>query len=198
AGIDIVATGGVGRAHRDCGNTFVIYPDLTEPARTPDAELCFGDQNRLELAPSLGNVQTPGVPGGGCCPHRIPPLPSPAHDLHLQPRVDSPEQAAELTCTHRDLSRLGPGATPGMLIANPPPAEKALKRDEVESLISIALTAAAAAGIHGKAVTPFLLEQLARNSGGKTLETNIALLVENARLAATIAVAYSARTNRRR
>jgi pseudouridine-5'-phosphate glycosidase len=79
------------------------------------------------------------------------------------------------------------------IIVNPPPAENALPRAEVESLISGAVAAAEAAGIRGKAVTPFLLEQLARNSGGKTLQTNIALLVANARLAAGIAVAYSAR-----
>jgi pseudouridine-5'-phosphate glycosidase len=68
-----------------------------------------------------------------------------------------------------------------MLIVNPPPAENALPGAEVESLISGAVAAAEAAGIRGKAVTPFLLEQLARNSGGKTLQTNIALLVANAR-----------------
>src|SRR5438067_6313086 len=96
-------------------------------------------------------------------------------------------------CMHGDLGWLGRGATAGIVIANPPPAEAALARGEVESLVSKALEAAEAAGIRGKGVTPFLLEHLAKNSGGRTRKTNIALLVANARLAAGIAVAYSAR-----
>jgi len=113
--------------------------------------------------------------------------------LPVQHRVDNPEQAARLMCIHRGLGRLAKGASGGMLIVNPPPAANALPRAEVESLVSGALMAAEAAGIRGKAVTPFLLEQLARNSGGKTLQTNTALLVANARLAANVAVAYSVR-----
>src|SRR5262249_19226526 len=116
--------------------------------------------------------------------------------LPLQHRVDTPEEAARLMCVHRDLGRLGQGTTSGLLIVNPPPADQALPRGEVESLISGAMAAAEAAGTRGKHVTPSLLDQLPRNSGGKTLPINIALLVANAGLAASIAVAYSRKSSR--
>jgi pseudouridine-5'-phosphate glycosidase len=83
------------------------------------------------------------------------------------------------------------GLNLGIIICNPPPARSALPRKQVESLIEAALNSAQAAGIQGKAVTPYLLDHLARASGGKTLETNIALLINNARVAAQIAVAHS-------
>jgi len=195
AGIDIVATGGIGGAHRGSENTFDISADLTELARTPVAVVCSGAKVILDLPRTVEILETLGVAVVGYSTNEFPAFYSRESSLLLQNRVDSPDEAACLMCIHRDLGRLGPGASSGMLIANPPPAEKALQRDEVESLISDALRAAAAAGIRGKAVTPFLLSQLVRNSGGKTVETNIALLVANARLAASIAVAYSARRN---
>src|SRR5262249_35139412 len=119
--------------------------------------------------------------------------------LPLQHCIDTPEEAAHLMQVHRDLGRLAQGPTSGILIVNPPPPEKALRREEIESLISSAVATGEAARIRGKAVTPFLLRELASKSGGKTLQTNVALLVANARLAASIAVACTAskmRTNR--
>lgn len=198
AGIDIIATGGIGGAHRGSENTFDISADLTELARTPVAVVCSGAKVILDLPRTVEILETMGVAVVGYSTNEFPAFYARESSLPLQHRVDSPDEAACLLRIHRDLGGLGQGASSGMLIANPPPAEKALARDEVETLISGALTAAEAAGIRGKAVTPFLLEQLARNSGGKTLETNIALLVANARLAARIAVAYSARRNRSR
>jgi pseudouridine-5'-phosphate glycosidase len=95
-----------------------------------------------------------------------------------------------------DLGGFGQGFSAGIVIVNPPPAESALARAEIESLVVSALEAAKLAGIRGKSVTPFLLEEVGRTSRGKTLETNIALLIANARLAARIAVAYSAQNSR--
>lgn len=196
AGIDFVATGGIGGAHRGSENTFDISADLSELARTPVAVVCSGAKVILDLPRTVEILETMGVAVVGYSTNEFPAFYSRESGLPLQHRVDSPDEAACLMCIHRDLGRLGQGSSSGVLIVNPPPAEKALKRDELESLISAALTAAAAADIRGKAVTPFLLEQLARNSSGKTLETNIALLIANSRLAARIAVAYSARRSR--
>jgi pseudouridine-5'-phosphate glycosidase len=192
AGIAIVATGGIGGAHRGSENTFDISADLTELARTPVAVVCSGAKVILDLPKTLEILETMGVPVVGYATSEFPAFYSRESGLPVQHRVDTAREAARLMCVHRGLGRLAKGPSGGMLIVNPPPAANALPRAEVESLISGALIAAEAAGIRGKAVTPFLLAQLARNSGGKTLETNTALLVANARLAAQVAVAYSA------
>ena len=193
AGIHIVATGGIGGAHRGSENTFDISADLTELARTAVAVVCSGAKAILDFPRTVEVLETMGIPIVGYATNEFPAFYSRESNLPLQHRVDTPDEAARLMCIHWDLGWLGQGTTAGMLIANPPPLENALPRAEVESLISGAVASADAAGIRGKAVTPFLLEQLARNSGGRTLQTNIALLVSNARLAGDIAVAYSAR-----
>jgi len=193
AGINIVATGGIGGAHRGSENTFDISADLTELGRTSVAVVCSGAKAILDLPRTVEVLETMGIPVVGYSTNEFPAFYSRESNLPLQHRVDTPEEAAHLMRIHRDLGRLGPGTTAGMLIVNPPPVENALPRAEVDSLVSGALAAAEAAGIRGKAVTPFLLEQLAHNSGSKTLQTNIALLMSNARLAAGIAVAYSDR-----
>jgi pseudouridylate synthase len=192
AGIDIMATGGIGGAHRGSENTFDISADLTELARTSVTVVCSGAKVILDLARTIEVLETLGIPVVGYATSEFPAFYSRESHLPLQHRIDTPDEAARLLCIQRDLTATG------MLIVNPPPAESALPRAEIESLVSAAVAAAEAAGIRGKALTPFLLEQLARNSGGKTLETNMALLVANARLAARIAVAYRARKAARR
>jgi pseudouridine-5'-phosphate glycosidase len=193
AGINIVATGGIGGAHRGSEITFDISADLAELARTPVAVICSGAKAILDLPRTVEVIETMGIPVAGYATNEFPAFYSRESNLPLQHRVDSPQEAARLVRMQLDLGRLRPGTTAGMLIVNPPPAESALPRAEIESLISGAVAAAEAAGIRGKAVTPFLLEQLARTSGGKTLKSNIALLVANARLAGEIALAFSAR-----
>jgi pseudouridylate synthase len=198
AGISIVATGGIGGAHRGSENTFDISADLTELARTPVAVVCSGAKAILDLPRTVEVLETLGILVVGYSTAEFPAFYSRESNLPLQHRVDTPDEAARLICIHRDLGWLGQGPTRGLLVVNPPPAANALPSAEIESLISTALVAAEAAAIRGKAVTPFLLEHLARNSEGKTLQTNVALLVANARLAANIAVAYSARNAGRR
>jgi pseudouridine-5'-phosphate glycosidase len=193
AGIRIVATGGIGGAHRGSESTFDISADLTELARTAVAVVCAGAKAILDLPRTVEVLETLGIPVVGYCTDEFPAFYSRDSGLLLQHRVDGPDEAARLMCIHWDLGWLGQGTTAGMVIANPPPAGTALARAEVESLVAGALESAEAAGIRGKQVTPFLLEQLASRSGGRTLETNIALLLANARLAASIAAAYSAR-----
>lgn len=191
AGIHIVATGGIGGAHRGSEHTFDVSADLTELARTPVAVVCSGAKVILDLPKTMEILETMGVPVVGYSTSEFPAFYSRESGLRLQHRVDSADEAARLLRVHRELRGLGEGAaSAGMLIVNPPPAEKALPRGQVEALISRAVADAEAAGIRGKAVTPFLLERLAEASGGKTLGTNMALLAANAGLAARIAVSY--------
>ena len=197
AGITMVATGGIGGAHRGSENTFDISADLTELARTPVAVVCSGAKAILDLPRTVEVLETFGIPVVGYGTNEFPAFYSRESGLPLQHRVDSPDEAARLMCIHWDLGWLGQGTSAGILIVNPPPADAALPRTEVESLVAGALESAEAAGIRGKSVTPFLLEELGRKSGGKTLHTNIALLLANARLAAAIAAAYSARKTQR-
>jgi pseudouridylate synthase len=197
AGIRIVATGGIGGAHRGSENTFDISADLTELAKTSVAVVCAGAKAILDLPRTVEVLETLGIPVVGYATNEFPAFYSRESGLPLQHRVDAPDEAARLMCIHWDLGWLGQGTTAGILIVNPPPADAALPRDEVESLVAGALESAEAAGIRGKNVTPFLLEELGRKSGGRTLQTNIALLLANARLAAGIAVAYSARKSQR-
>ena len=193
AGMRIVATGGIGGAHRGSENTFDISADLTELARTSVAVVCAGAKAILDLPRTVEVLETMGIPVVGYGTNEFPAFYSRESGLPLQHRVDSPDEAARLMCIHWDLGWLGQGTTAGILIANPPPMETALPRSAVEALVADALESAESAGIRGKAVTPFLLDELGRKSGGKTLETNISLLLANAQLAGKIAIAYSAR-----
>lgn len=194
AGINIVATGGIGGAHRGSENTFDVSADLRELARTPVAVVCSGAKVILDLPKTLEILETLGVAVVGYATSEFPAFYARESGLLLQHRVDNPEEAARLLRVHRDLGRLAEGgAGAGILIVNPPPADKALPRGQVEALIARGVADAEAARIRGKAVTPFLLKRLANDSGGQTLEANIALLIANAGLAARIAVAYSDR-----
>ena len=192
AGIHILATGGIGGVHRGSENTYDISADLTELSRTPVAVVCAGAKAILDLPRTLEVLETLGVPVVGYGTKEFPAFYSRESGLPLQHRVDTPEDAARLMGLQWELGALGQGVSAGMLIVNAPPLESALPPAEVETLVARALEAAEVAGIRGKRVTPFLLDEVARSSHGKALQTNMALLIANARLAARIAVAYSA------
>ncbi|HYL68912.1 MAG TPA: pseudouridine-5'-phosphate glycosidase [Candidatus Limnocylindria bacterium] len=185
-GIRIFATGGIGGVHRGAQNSFDISADLPELARTPVAVVCSGAKVILDLPRTLELLETLGIPIVGYGTSEFPAFYAQESGLALDARVDTPLEAAQLIAKHWAL-----GLASGIVICNPPPAASALPRKQVESLIVAALNSAEAAGIHGKAVTPYLLGHLAKASGGKTLETNIALLINNARVAAHIAVAHN-------
>ena len=187
AGIRIFATGGIGGVHRGGQNNFDISADLSELARTPVAIICSGAKVILDLPRTLELLETLGVPVVGYGTNEFPAFYVRESGLPLDARVDSPQEAARLISVHWAL-----GLSSGMIFCNPPPATSALGRQEVESLIEAALKSAEAAGIQGKPVTPYLLDHLAKASGGRTLETNVALLISNARVAAQIAVASAA------
>jgi pseudouridylate synthase len=186
AGIRVFATGGIGGVHRGAELSFDISADLPEIARTPVAVVCTGAKSILDLPRTLEVLETLGVPIAGYRTKKFPAFYVEDSGLPLQSRVDTPSEAARLMQLHWQL-----GLTSGIVFCNPPPSASALRKQEVDAWIAQALQAAAVAGIRGKAVTPYLLDYLANASGGKTLETNIALLVNNARVAAQIAKTYS-------
>jgi pseudouridylate synthase len=191
AGIQLFATGGIGGVHRGAQNTFDISADLPELARTPVAVVCSGAKVILDLPRTLELLETLGVPVVGYGTSKFPAFYVQESGLTLDARVDTPLDAARIITTQSTL-----GLTSGIVICNPPPAASALPRKQVESLIEDALQSAEAAGIQGKAVTPYLLDYLAKSSGGKTLQTNIDLLINNARVAAQIAVAHTSLVHR--
>ena len=196
ADIHVFATGGIGGVHRGSENTYDISADLTELSRTPVAVVCAGAKAILDLPRTVEALETLGIPVVGYRTNEFPAFYSRDSGLPLQHRVDSPDDVARMIRIQWDLGCFERGCSAGIVIVNPPPAESALARAEIESLVVNALGAAELAAIRGKNVTPFLLEEVGRMSRGKTLKTNIALLTANARLAARIAVAYSAQNRR--
>ena len=187
AGIRVFATGGIGGVHRGAELSFDISADLAEIARTPVAVVCAGAKAILDLPRTLEMLETLGVPVVGYRTSKFPAFYVEDSGLALQSRVETPAAAARLMQIHWEL-----GLSSGIVFCNPPPAASALGKDEVDAWIAQSLQSAAAEGIRGKAVTPYLLDHLAKASHGQTLQTNIALLEHNARVAAQIAKAYSA------
>lgn len=186
AGIRVLATGGIGGVHRGWEASFDISSDLVELARTPVAVVCAGAKAVLDLPRTLELLETLGVPVVGFGTSEFPAFYVASSGLRLNSRVDTPEEAARLISAHSSL-----GLRSSILFCNPPPAACALARAEVEVLIEKALRSAKAAGIRGKPVTPYLLDFLAIESGGRTLQANIALLEHNARIAARVAMAVT-------
>jgi pseudouridine-5'-phosphate glycosidase len=186
----VFATGGIGGVHRGVEETFDISADLTELARTPVAVVCAGAKAILDLPRTLEMLETLGVPVVGYGTSELPAFYSRESGLMLQCCVGSPQEAARLMAT-----QWGLGLSAGIVFANPPPEKSALSRHEVEALMEKALVSAAAEKIQGKRVTPYLLESMSKGSGGRTLDTNVALLLNNARVAAQIAVAYNSLAN---
>ena len=182
AGIEVFATGGIGGVHRGARESWDISGDLTELGRTPVLVVCAGAKAILDLPATLEYLETLGVPvvGYGC--DEFPAFYSERSGLRLHARADSPEQIAAIWCAH-----LQYGGGGGLLLCVPPPAEDALPAELVEDAIARAL--AQATNVQGPAVTPFLLAALGEQTGGRTLRTNIALLKNNARVAAAVAVA---------
>jgi len=182
AGIEVFATGGIGGVHRGARESWDVSADLTELSRTPVLVVCAGAKAILDLRATLEVLETLGVPvvGFGC--DEFPAFYSRTSGLPLSVRADSPEEVGRIWRAHRLY-----GGGGGMLLCVPPPESAALPAADVEAAIARALDAAR--DIHGAAVTPFLLSTLQRDTGGQTLKTNIALLRNNARVAATCAAA---------
>lgn len=188
AGIDVVATGGIGGVHRDAGRPGDVSADLVELARAPAALVCAGAKAVLDLPRTLEALETLGIAVIGYGTDELPAFWSRTSGLPLEHRVETPEEAAAVLAARRGL-----GVPGGVIFAVPPPAEAALPREEVEGWVEAALEEAAAAAVAGKAVTPYLLRRVTDRSEGRSVAANLALLEENARVAARIAAAWSER-----
>jgi len=183
AGIRVFATGGIGGVHRGAGDSFDESADLTALSRFPLAVVCAGAKSVLDLPKTMERLETLGIPVLGYDTDELPAFYHARSGLPVTARMSSPEAVARVLAVQRDL---GGG---GVLVAQPPPADRAQDPAVVDRLIGDALSAADAAGVKGREVTPFLLATLARASGGGVVETNVALVTQNADLAARIAAA---------
>jgi len=187
AGIAVFATGGIGGVHRGAATSFDISADLQELARTPVAVVCAGAKSILDLRLTLEYLETHGVPVLGFRTDRLPDFYARDSGLGVDARLDS---AAEVARVMR--AKWAMGLSGGLVVANPIPEAHALPRAVIDEAIAHALADADAAGVTGKAVTPFLLARVSELTGGDSLRGNIELVLDNARLAADIAVAYAA------
>jgi pseudouridine-5'-phosphate glycosidase len=184
AGIRVFATGGIGGVHR--GHPFDVSADLLELGRTPVTVVCAGAKAILDLPLTLEVLETQGVPVIGYGTDEFPAFYSRSSGLPIDARCDTPEAAAAIVRA-RDALEL-PGGT---LVAVPIPREDELPASEAEGAILHALDEAEAQGITGKEVTPFLLARVAELTGEASLRANVALLLNDARVASGIAVALS-------
>ena len=183
AGIPIFATGGIGGVHRGADQTFDVSADLVELSRTPVAVVCAGAKSILDLAKTLEVLETFGVPVLGYRTDDFPAFFARASGHKVDHRFESPSQLAEVIAMQRRL-RLNAS----ILITNPIPEADALPANEIEARIDEACREAERAGISGKELTPFLLQRINDLTGGRSLAANIALIKNNAALAAQIAV----------
>ncbi|WP_250846647.1 pseudouridine-5'-phosphate glycosidase [Aquisphaera insulae] len=186
AGIDpcVMATGGLGGVHRGAGTTFDVSTDLDELAQASGSVvICSGFKSILDLPATLEVLETRGILLVGYRTGELPAFTSIGSGLSIEHRVDDPTEAAEMIRWHRRLET--PGA---VVLVQPVPEAVAIDRDEMESALDDALREAANLGVVGKGITPFLLDRIRQATSGKSLRANMALLVENARLAGEIAV----------
>ncbi len=186
AGIRVFATGGIGGVHRGATTSMDISADLEELAATGVAVVCAGAKSILDLGLTLEYLETKGVPVIGYGTEELPAFYTRESGFKVNYRLDSPEEIAAVLRVKWDLG-LGGGA----VIANPIPVEYAMDRAVIDAAIDQAVKEAAEAGIKGKDVSPFLLGRVLALTGGESLESNIKLVLNNAALAARIAVSLS-------
>jgi len=187
AGIRVFATGGIGGVHRGAEQSFDISADLQELAQTPVAVVCAGAKSILDLRLTLEYLETQGVPVVGYQTEALPAFFNSESGFKVDYRLDSAQAIAAAMRAQWDMGLPG-----GMVVANPIPAAHAMDRQTIDRAIAQALLEAAQQGISGKASTPFLLARVNELTGGDSLAANIALVLNNARLASAIALAYAA------
>lgn len=186
AGIRIFATGGIGGVHRGAETTMDISADLEELAQTPVMVVCAGAKSILDLGLTLEYLETHGVPVIGYGTEELPAFYTRRSGFSVDYRVDSPEELAAMFSAQRGLDYRG-----GMLVTNPIPEEYSMDKAVIDRAIDEALAQAKAQGVHGKETTPFLLAKVVELTGGDSLESNIQLVLNNARLAARTAAALA-------
>ena len=182
AGIKVFATGGIGGVHREPACD--ISNDLPTLASVPVAVVCAGAKSILDLRATLEWLETAGVPVIGFGTSEFPAFYSRHSGLPVDAQIDDAHEAAEIIRASRQLGLPG-----GILVAVPVPAPFEIPAQDLEGIVASALAAAQSQGIQGSATTPFLLSQVAQETGGTSIGANIALLENNAAVAARIALA---------
>ncbi len=185
AGIQVFATGGIGGVHQ--GHPFDVSADLLELGRTPVTVVCAGAKAILDLPLTLEVLETQGVPVIGYGTDEFPAFYTRSSGLPLDVRCDTPREVAAIVHARSALNLPG-----GTLVAIPVPTEDELPAADAEAAIATALAEAEVQGIKGKAVTPFLLTRVSELTGEASLRANVALLLNNARVASAIALALGA------
>jgi pseudouridine-5'-phosphate glycosidase len=185
AGIPVFATGGMGGVHRGAGETFDVSADLTEMTRSNVALVTAGAKAILDLPLTLERLETDGVPVVGYRTGEFPAFYSRVSGLKVPMRADTPGEIAAIMHAKWDLGLEG-----AVVVANPIPETDEIPTSEIEPVIAAALAEADARGIRGKDVTPFLLPEIVKATKGRSLQANIALVKNNARVAAEIARAF--------
>ncbi|UWQ60318.1 pseudouridine-5'-phosphate glycosidase [Leisingera caerulea] len=182
AGISVFATGGIGGVHKGAETSFDISADLMELAQTPVTVVAAGAKAILDLPKTLEVLETQGVPVIAYGQDSFPAFWSAQSDLKAPLRMDAPEEIARAHATRQAMGLPG-----GQLVANPIPADDQIAAEDLAPVIAQAQSEADAEGIAGKDVTPFLLARIFELTEGRSLTANIALVRNNARLAAKIA-----------
>ena len=183
AGIGIFATGGIGGVHRGAETSMDISADLEELGNTPVMVICAGAKSILDLGLTLEYLETKGVPVIGYGTNELPAFYTRHSGFGVDYRAHSPAELAAMFTAQRELGLKG-----GMLVTNPIPEEYSMDKAVIDAAIEQALKEAAEAGIKGKETTPFLLAKVVELTGGDSLDSNIQLVLNNARLAAKTAV----------
>ncbi|KFL25454.1 pseudouridine-5'-phosphate glycosidase [Devosia sp. 17-2-E-8] len=186
AGIQVFATGGIGGVHRGAEETFDISADLEELSRTPVAVVCAGAKSILDIAKTLEVLETNGVPVLGYGTDQFPAFWARESGQKVDHRFDDVKDIAKVVALQTEL---GMG---GVLVANPIPARDALEASAIEARIAEAIKGAEAENVSRKDLTPFLLKRIFELTEGKSLAANIALVENNAAVAAQIAVQLAA------
>lgn len=186
AGIRVFATGGIGGVHRGAPESFDISADLQELAHTNVAVVCAGAKSILDIGLTLEYLETLGVPVVGYKTEELPAFYTRRSGFKVDYRVDTPEEIAEALKAKWDLGLEG-----GVVVANPIPEEYQMDYDTINDAIEKALKESEEKGIKGKESTPFLLAKVKELTGGNSLESNIQLVYNNAKLGAQVAVELS-------
>ncbi len=184
AGIRVFATGGIGGVHRGAENTMDISADLEEMSQTDVNVICAGAKSILDLGLTLEYLETKGVPVIGYQTEELPAFYCRKSGFPVDYRLDTPEQIAAAIHAKDEAGLKG-----GMLITNPVPKEYAMDEKVMDETISLAIAQANEQGVKGKDITPFLLDRIKTLTEGRSLETNIKLVLNNAKLGAQIAIA---------
>ena len=190
AGIQVFATGGIGGVHREA--PFDISADLQALATIPMIVVCAGAKAILDLPATLEYLETMSVPVVGFGTDEFPAFYSPESGLDVSVRLDTPQEIVDFAKAHWST-----GLQSAVLVANPIPLTEAIPSSEMEPFIAQANREAHEQGIHGKGLTPFLLQRINELTNGRSMRSNLSLLLNNARLAARIAIALNTSQKRK-